>query len=797
MQTQFDKFSSDNSIAIPILQRDYVQGSDKNSEKRNKFVKHLLDALLNNMSNEIDFIFGSSDVGKESTYFIPVDGQQRLTTLSLLGWLLNQKCGNKFSDNLTELTYTSRPSTEQFCKELRLFSLPEKYTKISDYIRKEPGWFSYSWLGDPSINSMLELLDYIDALLCGKPYSENIEIMAKRFFEQSPITFELLDMKSMNLNDDLYIKMNARGKLLTPFENWKAEFENFLGKHYAKVEYIESEIMGGGKVTINEYFEYAIEHEWCYMLWPIALERWAALSEEERSMAIYPRIDEAFMNLLDFISKFLYYSSFSESDLNKDDIDLYEHDTDSRRMGIYENKNNVDLLFRILNTIVAIQNKWGKFEDFFKLIFVTNESSKKPKLEDASKVNLYDSPSVDLMTLCLDGKMDYFREITLWAVIKWLISHKEFIGKMDDLTSLIDYVRIVVGWARGRNQRITKGLSVNMNLRVTHYKESNTIIEELLAGSNLKEALLATTESSMAEERMKGRLYGSPKFDIIRRLSPCRSLFYCFNLLMPAIEKISDNNIGDFIDKFYEFMALCDCERISTLVDHGFQGVRTELSNFYFFGVENKWDYIFTMKSNDESFENTKDSLISAILHEPNKTSSIPELQYYITRYPDFIRARNNVRWPEVKETHYMKRNHWWEIWMVKTFSSNPLQGYNSEPFSFVVQQLYKGNALNLWSESEYSEHGKLWIKARTSESYHLTMECVKNGWLIDCSNRKSKVYQVLLNRFEERVNTSGAISLFDPKGEFHFKDNVLLDLANSDRIITALTFIYVLNGLF
>lgn len=798
MQINFDEFLSAYNIAIPILQRDYVQGADKNSEKRNKFVKQLLDALLNNTVNMIDFIFGSSDTGKElKPYFIPVDGQQRLTTLSLLGWLLNHKCGNKYSHKLTVLTYTSRPSTEQFCKELRLFSLPHNYTKISEYIRNEPGWFSYSWLSDPSINSMLELLDYIDSLLCKKQYCENIEIISQRFFEQSPITLDMLDMKTMNLNDDLYIKMNARGKLLTPFENWKAAFEDFLCNRFSKDKYIAGEIIDAGKATINEYFEYAIEHEWCYMLWPIALDRWSKLSDEAKSMNFYPRIDEDFMNLIDFISRFLYYSSFPESELTNEEIDLYEHNTDSKRIGIYASKNNVELLFRMLDTLVAIQKNWGNFDDFFKLIFVSNESSKKPKASDATKVNLFDSISVDLVTLCLDGKMDYFREITLWAVMKWLIQHKECVEKGADLTPLTDYVRVLVGWARGRNQRITRGLNVNMNLRVNHYKESNAIIDELLTNTNLKDAILATKESSMAEERMKGKFYDSPKFDIIRKLSPCRSLFYCFNLLMPTIEEMSDTDIDDFIDKFYEFMALSDSVRILLLVKHGFIGVKTELSNFYFFGLQNKWDYIFTMKSNDVSFANTEASLIAAILHKPDKTSSLPELQYYITNYPDFIKARNNMRWPDVKETHYMKRNHWWEIWVVKTFSSNPLQGYNSEPFSFVVQQLYKGSALNLWSESEYSEHGKLWIKAKTSENYYLTMECVENGWLINCSNKGSKAYKVMLNRFEEIETPEGIITYSDTEGEFHFKEEILLDLAENDRIKTALAFIDVLDSLF
>ena len=38
------------------------------------------------------------------------------------------------------------------------------------------------------------------------------------------ITFQLLKLDEFGLSDDLYIKMNARGKPLTNFETFKARF---------------------------------------------------------------------------------------------------------------------------------------------------------------------------------------------------------------------------------------------------------------------------------------------------------------------------------------------------------------------------------------------------------------------------------------------------------------------------------------------------------------------------------------------------------------------------------------------
>ena len=39
-------------------------------------------------------------------------------------------------------------------------------------------------------------------------------------------------MKDMGLSDDIYIKMNSRGKPLTEFEMFKARFEKMLERHF-------------------------------------------------------------------------------------------------------------------------------------------------------------------------------------------------------------------------------------------------------------------------------------------------------------------------------------------------------------------------------------------------------------------------------------------------------------------------------------------------------------------------------------------------------------------------------------
>ena len=249
MKTYKD-FIANYIIRIPELQRDYVQGSGKDpkkAKKRDRFIKSLLKALKEGSQIDLDFIYGSSNTsiikkrreGENSqnsnsavsedilkTYFVPIDGQQRLTTLALLGWILSRMSGyDKKEDfnGVREMVYSVRTSTETFVMHLLRCPMPDldkDAPKISTWLKTVPDWFAKSWETDPSIAAMLDILDVLHEKLTED--SASIPEMARNFFEEPLINFEDLDMEEYNLTEDLYVKMNARGKHLTDFENWKA-----------------------------------------------------------------------------------------------------------------------------------------------------------------------------------------------------------------------------------------------------------------------------------------------------------------------------------------------------------------------------------------------------------------------------------------------------------------------------------------------------------------------------------------------------------------------------------------------
>jgi len=219
----FWKLINELPIEIPIIQRDYAQGRNTAKEIRDTFIDDIKKHLLNDNPLDIDFVYGSVLKGK----FIPLDGQQRLTTLFLLHWYLAIKDG-KHEDIISVLTrfsYETRTTSRVFCEFLikKQKNIVELKGSFSGHI-KDAAWFFSSWKKDPTIKSMLVMLDTIHA-----SFNNTSGLFEKLINREQPlITFQFIELKEFGLTDNLYIKMNARGKPLTPFENFKAKIEQLI-----------------------------------------------------------------------------------------------------------------------------------------------------------------------------------------------------------------------------------------------------------------------------------------------------------------------------------------------------------------------------------------------------------------------------------------------------------------------------------------------------------------------------------------------------------------------------------------
>ena len=207
-------------IEIPLIQRDYAQGREGAEVKRIRdgFLGALVDALTKAPGLCLDFVYG--DV-KDGT-LQPLDGQQRLTTLFLLHWYLACRVGCLETENEWKaFTYATRPSARLFCQKLVLHPFSPATSKIAPWIKDQP-WYLQTWQHDPTVQSMLMMIEAIHDRF-EKEKVDAQSAWTRLTDEVSPaITFHLLPIHQMGSGEEIYIKMNSRGKPLTPFENFKA-----------------------------------------------------------------------------------------------------------------------------------------------------------------------------------------------------------------------------------------------------------------------------------------------------------------------------------------------------------------------------------------------------------------------------------------------------------------------------------------------------------------------------------------------------------------------------------------------
>ena len=79
-EISFSKLMRTGGIRIPPIQREYAQGREGAYAIRHGFVEALLKCASENVC--LDFVYGVFNEG----FLIPLDGQQRLTTLFLFYW---------------------------------------------------------------------------------------------------------------------------------------------------------------------------------------------------------------------------------------------------------------------------------------------------------------------------------------------------------------------------------------------------------------------------------------------------------------------------------------------------------------------------------------------------------------------------------------------------------------------------------------------------------------------------------------------------------------------------------------
>ncbi|NRT16961.1 hypothetical protein HNP99_003335 [Flavobacterium sp. 28A] len=390
----FWKLLNDNKIIIPKIQRDFAQGREdvKIEIIRTEILNKLFDVLdKDNQVLNLDFVYGSND----NNELIPLDGQQRLTTLFLLHWYL-ARISNNYTEECKEILlkfkYEIRSSTQKFITAILTKEISYEVENLSIEIENQ-SWFFYSWKKDPTVKAMLVMVNAIHNLFKGK--TEFWEKLRTR----EDITFYFLPLNEFKLTDELYVKMNSRGKQLSDFENFKAWLDDELEKKTTK--------------EFKKDWSYKLDTTWTDLFW----------NSDNGDNSI----DEEMMNFFRGIAFFNYVENF-KGNIKSEEFKLKT--TVFNDVNIYiSNKEYQTFLFdfKDIKDDIIIQNI-TTFLDFYSKEEVALKIN-----ELLKEVNFWDSEKEDNSNLFMRflSKTDFKSRTLFYGLFQYVLSNNKDIEEIE------------------------------------------------------------------------------------------------------------------------------------------------------------------------------------------------------------------------------------------------------------------------------------------------------------------------------------------------------------------------------
>lgn len=575
-----------NGIEIPLIQRDYAQGRDmpKVEDIRRRFVGALKKALINNEPITLDFVYGEIDNNRT---LIPLDGQQRLTTLFLLHWYIARREGvseDKLAF-LTKFSYATRYSAREFCKRLVSPDYQPDFNRdrLSDEITDQ-SWMPLDWENDSTISAMLRMIDYIHVM-----FNNSCNNLWPRL-EAGCISFYFLPIKQLGATDDLYIKMNSRGKPLTEFENVKAEWE-------ACIKAISPSIMPQQDAEqLQHRIEQKMDLDWTDLLWPYRNGQTGSSADDV--------VDDKFIRYLRFLTDIIYYK---DEELKKNSSDILSIVEDLFR-GSEKAPEHLEFIERGFDCWLHVD-----IEHLFNTYLTTTPTASDPqKCVVAAPVNVFAQACYTYGDM--NGHTRLFpigRSVMLYAFLYYL-QHKKTISDIQ----FARRIRIITNLIKQSEYELREDNMPNL-LRQTEY---------ILTHGDVEEGYLSFNANQLAEEHEKAAWLQThaDKADTLCRLEN-------HPLLQGAIRVIGLDHI-DFTDRFYSLFA-CDHSLVNRallsigdyalLVNNRFQ-IGSGSADF-----DSSWRAIFS--TSQQGIAPKRDILLALLSQSQHFTNDV--LQSVIDRY--------------------------------------------------------------------------------------------------------------------------------------------------------------------
>lgn len=533
---------NESRIEIPIIQRDYAQGRIGKEHLRERFLGKMFDVLCGKGGTmTLDFVYGTI----ENDALYPLDGQQRLTTLWLLHWYIALNSDNLSAnkDIFNCFTYETRISSREFCNHLctidsnnyKNFKDKNKEKGIVEYIRNQT-WFYQRYAQDPTVQGMLRTLggtkiedstgnDIKDGLeeIFGKD-TDFQKCWSLLTSEECPIVFVYKEMKDENLplSDDLYVKMNARGKQLTDFENFKADLLDFA-----------PDPDNPHKKLLGQDIASLMDNAWTDVFWNVA-----KAAEVYQVDAIY------FKFIRDYLfAKFIADSSLSASELqdNRFYQDVYKGN----------NSNNEYTGFNLYKEVIKadVIKDLKQFFSLWQLSRLTDEKLR--PLWKVDKDYFYLIPHyLKLKDGIIVSETTQIGRVVSYAVCRYFEINEEF-----DEKHFKDWLYFVWNVAENSNIATEDAMIGAIRLMKELSAKSGDILTFLASYSPISSKF---AERQILEERFKARLMLGENSAVWRKkIREAESNIFLKGNISCLLRKDSEEYVADFPMFVQKFNNIC------------------------------------------------------------------------------------------------------------------------------------------------------------------------------------------------------------------------------------------------
>ena len=700
------------SVVIPQLQRDYAQGRDEAKELRVRFLSQILHVLRGEGRLNLDFVYGYDKALSPNHHpiFYPLDGQQRLTTLWLLHWyLLPSKPAAEEREWLLRFSYRTRSSSTRFCQLL------VEHAAVDVAAIKDQPWYRQSYNADATIAAMLGTLRTIKELVA----PEERVALWERLCHQRALTFDVIDIKGeeFRLTDELYIKMNARGKPLTSFECYKADLTQTLRKldnlgkpwPYKK-----------GQLSYADYFAFKVDNEWLDLFYHGKIDG----------------LDERMYGFIQNIAKLCFFLTPENAEKN---VNAFTY---SDSVNVFLIPDNARRLISILDLFERIQAKQP-----LRAFFATLTPSIR-FLEEGE-----DPAPVDLFRESCDKKASVKNLVLLLALSHYMEKYQ----LVEATEELQDYLRVLRNllWGVRQLDKMRYESNVRINSLLTYW----SWIESLASRKQVLDAVKSSGEVFLKKkkEKKEGKLH--QRVDFILKYPELKPLIGeledhpllagqlgIFNLAQDANEfKRQAEAFKQIFDPAFCAREDADQLIIRALVASRYPGVQGKnvwrgYRETWFFGGNGYWSTVLSIKEYDQPKQrnairqllsqfaggtgDTKERLQRIIdAYLGSEDAKQRGWRYYFVKYPEFYSGKINFfARDNRKETADAY------VDSLKSFSRNPLNGYHANAYVQVVWRLVGEGNTHCRPE---------WVQGVKDSRLHLVRSGIyightPEGWRID-----------------------------------------------------------------